>query len=123
VDNRSGKVLAVDLQPQMVEMLRTLSGQTTTHNVVPVQATARDPSLPVNSVDLAILVDVYHELEFPQEVISHVYASLKTGGDRQDCDIRVDRIKAGKRPFISPGRNLGSGWGFAGCFEHGRAGT
>ncbi len=76
-----GKVLAVDVQPQMVEMLRALSGQTTTHNVVPVQATASDPNLPVDSIDLAILVDVYHELEFPREVIGHVYASLKTGGE------------------------------------------
>jgi precorrin-6B methylase 2 len=76
-----GKVLAVDVQPQMVEMLKALSGQTTSHNVVPVQASASDPNLPVNSIDLAILVDVYHELEFPQEVISHVYASLKTGGE------------------------------------------
>ncbi len=59
-----GKVLAVDVQPQMVEMLRALSGRTATHNVVAVQATASDPNLPVNSVDLAILVDVYHELEF-----------------------------------------------------------
>lgn len=76
-----GKVLAVDVQPQMVEMLRALSGQATTRNIVPVQATASDPNLPENSLDLAILVDVYHELEFPQEVIGHVYASLKTGGE------------------------------------------
>ena len=76
-----GKVLAVDVQPQMVAMLRALSGQTTTHNIVPVQATASDPNLAADSVDLAILVDVYHELEFPREVISHVCESLKPGGE------------------------------------------
>ena len=76
-----GKVLAVDVQPQMVAMLRALSGQITTHNIVPIQATASDPNLAADSIDLAILVDVYHELEFPQEVISHVCGSLKAGGE------------------------------------------
>jgi precorrin-6B methylase 2 len=76
-----GKILAVDVQPQMIEMLRDLSRQSGMSNVVPILGTASDPKLPADSVDVAIMVDVYHELEFPREVIGHVYASLKTGGE------------------------------------------
>ena len=77
---RPAKVLAVDVQPQMVRMLMDLSRQPGTGNIVPIQATASDPRLPADSVDLAVMVDVYHELEFPREVIGHVYAALKKGG-------------------------------------------
>lgn len=75
------KVLAVDVQPQMVQMLMNLSRQSATNNIVPIQATASDPKLPADSVDLAIMVDVYHELEFPREVIGHIYSALKKGGE------------------------------------------
>lgn len=76
-----GKVLAVDVQPQMIALLRDLSRQGDAKNVMPIQATASDPNLPSDSIDLAIMVDVYHELEYPQEIISRVYASLKAGGE------------------------------------------
>jgi precorrin-6B methylase 2 len=75
-----GNVLAVDVQPQMVEMLRDLSRKEGTTNIVPILGTASDPKLPAGALDLAIMVDVYHELEFPREMISHICDSLKTGG-------------------------------------------
>lgn len=77
---RPGKVLAVDVQPQMVRMLQKLAQEPGTNNIVPIQASASDPRLPADSVDLAVMVDVYHELEFPQEVIGHLYEALKKGG-------------------------------------------
>jgi SAM-dependent methyltransferase len=76
-----GKVLAVDVQPQMVAMLRDLSRQPGMDNIVPIQGAADDPHLPVDSIDLAVMVDVYHELEFPYETISHTLAALKPGGE------------------------------------------
>jgi SAM-dependent methyltransferase len=75
-----GKVLAVDVQPQMVDMLRRLSKEAGTSNIVPIMGAPDDPRLMANTLDLAILVDVYHELEFPAEVITHLVTSLKAGG-------------------------------------------
>ena len=75
-----GKVLAVDVQPQMVAMLRDLSRQPGAGNIVPILGSADDPKLPANSIDLALMVDVYHELEFPYEMISHLLSALRPGG-------------------------------------------
>jgi SAM-dependent methyltransferase len=77
---RAGKVYAVDVQPQMVERLRALAREPRYGNLQPILSTADDVSLPPASVDLAIMVDVYHELEFPLEVMRSVVRALKPGG-------------------------------------------
>ena len=76
----TGKVLAVDFQPQMLSALRAGAASTKTTNVQVVQATETDPHLPAASVDLVLLVDVYHELAFPFEVMTRVREALKPGG-------------------------------------------
>jgi SAM-dependent methyltransferase len=75
-----GKVLAVDVQPEMVAMLRDLSRRPGLDNIVPIQGTADDPHLPM-TIDLAVMVDVYHELAFPYETIARVLSALKPGGE------------------------------------------
>ena len=75
-----GHVYAVDVQPQMVEMLQGLARATAMKNVLPVLGTNTDVRLPPSSVDLAILVDVYHELEFPVEVTRSLVRALKPHG-------------------------------------------
>lgn len=75
-----GKIYAVDVQPQMVELLTKLSREPGLGNLVPVQGGSRDTGLPPQSVDLVIMVDVYHELEFPYEVMQSVLSALKPGG-------------------------------------------
>jgi SAM-dependent methyltransferase len=75
-----GKIYAVDVQPQMVELLTKLSREPGLGNLVPVQGGSRDTGLPPGSVDLVIMVDVYHELEFPYEVMQSVLRALKPGG-------------------------------------------
>lgn len=76
----TGKVYAVDVQPQMVQFLSRLSREKEFANVKPVLSTVDDVRLPPASVDLAIMVDVYHELEFPFEVMASILKSLKPGG-------------------------------------------
>jgi SAM-dependent methyltransferase len=49
-------------------------------NVVPVLGTEMDPRLPAASLDLVLLVDVYHELEFPYEMMESICQALKVGG-------------------------------------------
>ena len=75
----SGKVYAVDVQPEMVKMLQA-ARQRGYANIVPVLGSADDVKLPPASVDVAIMVDVYHELEYPFEVLSSLVNALKPGG-------------------------------------------
>ena len=78
-----GKVLAVDIQEEMLEMLIRRMDAAGIKNVVPVLATAEDPRLPSNRVDLVLMVDVYHELSDPSPVIAHVRDALRQGGPGQ----------------------------------------
>lgn len=80
VVGESGKVYAVDVQPQMVQFLSALSREKSFANVQPVLSTVSDVKLPAASIDLAIMVDVYHELEYPFEVMSTIVRALKPGG-------------------------------------------
>ena len=75
-----GLVYANDLQPEMLAILRTNVATHGVTNVVTIQGTESDPKLPTNQFDLAIFVDVYHECDFPFEIISGVVQSLKVGG-------------------------------------------
>jgi SAM-dependent methyltransferase len=75
-----GRVFAVDVQPQMVALLTELSQRPEFKNLVPIQGGADDVKLPPASVDLAVLVDVYHELAYPYEVMRSLAQALKPGG-------------------------------------------
>ena len=74
------KVYAVDVQPEMVELLRQQSAQPGLSNVVPTLGAADNVKLPANSIDLAVMVDVYHELAFPQEMMRSIVSALQPGG-------------------------------------------
>lgn len=76
----SGTVLAVDVQPEMVAMLRSAAQQEGLRNIVPSLGTESDVKLAPASVDLAIMVDVYHELSLPYEVLASIVKALKPGG-------------------------------------------
>jgi SAM-dependent methyltransferase len=73
-------VFAVDVQPQMVALLTQLSQRPEFKNLRPIQAAADDVRLPADCVDLAVLVDVYHELAYPYEVMRSLVRALKPGG-------------------------------------------
>ncbi len=75
-----GKILAVDIQPEMIEYLNEGKAKHKAANVQPVLGTESDPKLPANAVDLAILIDAYHEFSYPREMIQRVTTSLKPGG-------------------------------------------
>jgi precorrin-6B methylase 2 len=76
----SGAVFAVDVQPEMIEMLKALSSKAKLPQIKPVLGSVKDVKLAASSVDLAIMVDVYHELEFPSEVMSSLIRAMKPGG-------------------------------------------
>ncbi len=76
----AGTVYAVDVQPEMIALLANSAKKAGLTNIDPVLASATDVKLPGASIDLALLVDVYHELEFPYEVMQSVVRALKPGG-------------------------------------------
>ncbi len=75
-----GAVYAVDVQPEMVRMLEALARQPGLERIKPVQGSATAVKLAAASIDLALMVDVYHELEFPHEVLASIVQALKPGG-------------------------------------------
>jgi len=76
----TGQVFANDLQPQMIEILRRRLASQNVTNVTLVQGSVDDPNLPPASVDLALMVDVYHELSRPQAMLQKLRSALKPGG-------------------------------------------
>lgn len=75
-----GKVFAVDIQPEMLLILTNKLTAEGITNVVPVLGAINDPKLPENSVDLALMVDVYHEFSHPYEMMTALCRSLKPAG-------------------------------------------
>jgi ubiquinone/menaquinone biosynthesis C-methylase UbiE len=76
----TGIVYANDLQPQMIAMLKQRLAKEKIANVVPVEGAVDDPKLADGSVDLELLVDVYHEFSQPQSMLRHLRESLKATG-------------------------------------------
>jgi ubiquinone/menaquinone biosynthesis C-methylase UbiE len=75
-----GKVYASDIQPGMLNLLQQNVAKAKLANVVPVLGAADDPKLPADSVDLAIMVDVYHEFSEPQRMLQRIREALKPDG-------------------------------------------
>jgi len=76
----SGRVFANDVQPQMLDLLARRLARRKITNVTLVQGDIDDPRLADASVDLEIMVDVYHEFSRPQAMLRHLRDALKPGG-------------------------------------------
>jgi ubiquinone/menaquinone biosynthesis C-methylase UbiE len=85
-----GKVLAVDVQPEMVAMLQSAVRQSGLTQIQPLLGAEDDVKLPASSVDLAIMVDVYHELAFPYEMLASIVRALKPGGQLVFVEYRAE---------------------------------
>ena len=95
----SGKVLAVEIQEAMLNTLRARAGAMKATNVEVVQGTETDPHLPVTGVNVVLVVDVYHELAYPFEVMTNVRKALKPGGRvifveyrKEDPAVRIKEV-------------------------------
>lgn len=94
-----GKVFAVDLQPEMLAIIERRKKELKAENVFAVQSAETDTKLPENSVDVALMVDVYHEFSFPREMMLSLVKALKPGGRvvqieyrGEDPDIPIKRL-------------------------------
>jgi ubiquinone/menaquinone biosynthesis C-methylase UbiE len=76
----SGKVFANDIQPEMLDKLDDNAHRANLDNIETVLGSEADPRLPAGKMDLVLMVDVYHELSRPQEMLQAIRRSLKPGG-------------------------------------------
>jgi protein-L-isoaspartate O-methyltransferase len=88
-----GKVYAVDIQPEMLAIIKKRMKEKKIENIVPVQGTETDPKLPENSIDMILLVDVYHEFSYPWEMTTALSKALKPGGRVVFVEFRLEDEK------------------------------
>lgn len=95
----TGKVYAVDVQPEMVKLLQSVSNQRAYGHIVPVLGGVDDVKLSAASVDVAIMVDVYHELAFPYEVLASLARAVKPGGQVVFVEYRAEDPRVPIKPL------------------------
>ncbi|AGH42897.1 class I SAM-dependent methyltransferase [Paraglaciecola psychrophila] len=76
----AGKVLAVDIEPEMLRLIEQRKSAEGIENIDTILANERSPNIPNASVDVVLLVDAYHEFSYPREVMAGVVKGLKPGG-------------------------------------------
>jgi ubiquinone/menaquinone biosynthesis C-methylase UbiE len=75
-----GKVYAVEIQDDLIRYLNAKKTELNATNVEVIKGDTKSPHLPDSSLDLAILIDVYHELEYPKEMLHYIRDALKPNG-------------------------------------------
>ena len=77
---KEGKVYAVEIQDEFIKILKNNKQEKRIENIEVIKGSEQNPNLPANSIDLAIMVDVYHELAYPHEMLSALSIALKPDG-------------------------------------------
>ena len=95
----AGKVMAVDVQPEMLTLLTNQMAQLRLSNVVPILGLTTTPRLPESAVDLVLMVDVYHEFDFPCEMMQGICAALKPGGRVVFVEYRAEDASVPIKPL------------------------
>lgn len=88
-----GKVLAVEVQPDFIAALNRKKKELGLRQVEVVQGGIANPNLPENEVDLVLMVDVYHELEYPREMLAAIHRALKPEGKLVLLEYRAEDPK------------------------------
>ncbi len=85
-----GTVIGVEIQQEMLDILARNMNQVGAQNVKGHMGEPDDPKLPDESCDMIIMVDVYHEFEFPYEMTRHMIEALKPGGRLVFIEYRME---------------------------------
>jgi ubiquinone/menaquinone biosynthesis C-methylase UbiE len=88
-----GRVFAVEIQQEMLDLLTNKLAGIGITNVVPVLGSITDPKLPTSSMDTIIMVDVYHEFDHPFEMTAAMCRALKPGGRMVFVEFRAEDEK------------------------------
>jgi cyclopropane fatty-acyl-phospholipid synthase-like methyltransferase len=105
----SGKVYANDLQPEMLARLRENAAKAKIANVITVLGDVDDPKLPANTMDLVLLVDVYHEFSQPQKMLRKIRETLKSDGRLVLLEYRAEDPNIPINPRAQDDRRAGEG--------------
>lgn len=89
----AGRVYANDIQPGMLDLIEARMAREKLTNIVPVLGAVDDPKLPVGVLDLALMVDVYHEFSAPEAMLRGLAAALKSGGRLVLLEYRAEDSK------------------------------
>lgn len=85
-----GKVIAVDIQPEMLRLLQARAAEEGIDNIERILGEIDNPKLEAETVDLILCVDVYHEFSHPEEMLSHMRKSLKPEGQLVLVEFRME---------------------------------
>jgi SAM-dependent methyltransferase len=85
-----GKVIAVDIQQEMLDYLKTEAAKREITNVQPHLGTIDSIKLPENSIDAVLFVDAYHEFSHPAEMLQSIHTALKPGGKIYLLEFRAE---------------------------------
>ena len=75
-----GKVFAVDIQAEMLDIIDFLKEENKVNNIKTILGSIKNSNLPKDSVDIVLMVDAYHEFEYPREMMQNIVTALKPGG-------------------------------------------
>jgi ubiquinone/menaquinone biosynthesis C-methylase UbiE len=90
----TGKVLAVDVQPEMIEGLEMMMERVGHENIVPILGTVDDPKLPADSVDHVLMVISYHEFSHPVEMMRQVRKAMKRNGQMLIVEYKAEDLES-----------------------------
>ena len=113
-----GQVFAVDISPKMLGIVRSKIRQNKISNVVPVQSTITNTMLEENSIDVALIVDAYHEFSHPREMAQSIHKSLNQNGRlvlieyrKEDPSVRIKPLhKMSQKQAKSEMQAVGFKW-------------
>jgi ubiquinone/menaquinone biosynthesis C-methylase UbiE len=95
----TGKVIAEDIQEGMIQLMRRNFNERRLQNVEIIHGTPTDPKLPANSVDLVLMVDVYHEFSQPVTMMRHIRNALKPDGRLVLVEFRKEDARVPIQPL------------------------
>lgn len=75
-----GRILAVDIQPEMLRLMEARAAEGELENIESILGDVDDPKLPEATIDLILCVDVYHEFSHPEPMLASMRRSLKKDG-------------------------------------------
>jgi ubiquinone/menaquinone biosynthesis C-methylase UbiE len=87
---KTGKVFAVDIQPEMLKLLKARARAADLNNIETIESVSHDAKLPANTFDLILLVDVYHEFSHPVQMLAGMRQSLKPNGEILLVEFRTE---------------------------------
>ncbi len=96
---RTGEVLAVDVQPEMIAGLKMMMKRFGHENIVPILGNVDDPKLPADSVDHVLIIIAYHEFSHPVEMMLKVRKAMKQDGQMLIVEYKAEDLSSRVAPL------------------------